>query len=220
MEIGLKLLLSLIMGGLIGLERDITGHEAGLRTQILVSLGSATFIMIGDSTSMTDGDMSRIIQGVATGLGFLGAGAILKEGITVKGLTTAASIWVTATLGLAVGLGKYEIAIGTFAFAIVTLVLFGILEKRLRIKSEVASLKIILERGEGYPRVLIKKLENMDLTIKRKEINKTRDSLCVFLAISLNKPVNKDRIIEMIHNRKGVIGVEWEDLESEPVIGS
>jgi putative Mg2+ transporter-C (MgtC) family protein len=123
-----------LVGGIIGLERLRDGKEAGLRTHMLVALGSALFVLLPLEAGMTGADISRVIQGLATGIGFLGAGCILKltETRHVEGLTTAASIWVTAALGIAIGSGwLWPALLGT---VLTWLVLYGLqgLEHRLR----------------------------------------------------------------------------------------
>jgi putative Mg2+ transporter-C (MgtC) family protein len=102
-----RLTAAALVGGMIGLERLRDGKEAGLRTHILVALGSALFVLIPLEAGMASADISRVMQGLATGIGFLGAGCILKltETRHVEGLTTAASIWLTAALGMAIGSG-------------------------------------------------------------------------------------------------------------------
>ncbi|MCR4433280.1 MAG: MgtC/SapB family protein [bacterium] len=122
-EILLRLFLATLAGGIVGLEREITGKPAGLRTMILVSLGSGLF-MILSITAFPSGssDLGRIAAGVVTGIGFLGAGAIFREGVTIRGLTTAATIWVTCGLGLAIGAGLYLEALFGLIFAIIALV--------------------------------------------------------------------------------------------------
>ena len=112
-----KLLLACILGGLIGYEREARHKSAGLRTNILVCLGSCLVMMI--SVDIGDGsgvDAARIAAQVVSGIGFLGAGAIMKEGLSVTGLTTAACLWVVAGVGLAVGLGFYPGAVMTTGF--------------------------------------------------------------------------------------------------------
>ena len=140
-QVILRLLSSLVLGGLIGLERQIHRRAAGLRTHILVSLGSClimlTSIYISDIyKNVTSVDPSRIAAGVITGIGFLGAGAIIrereKEGI--KGLTTAASLWVVAGIGLAIGCGFYIAGIFTTILALVTLFFLGFFEKNVLCK--------------------------------------------------------------------------------------
>ncbi len=103
----IRLLIASILGGVVGLERMREHKAAGLRTHMLVALGAALFTLIPLEQGMNDADISRVIQGVATGIGFLGAGTILKLGEEHKivGLTTAASVWLTAAAGMAIGAG-------------------------------------------------------------------------------------------------------------------
>jgi len=136
MEMAAKVLLSLLAGGAIGLEREVSGHPAGLRTMILVSTGSATFVMIGVYGLEDVEGTTRIIQGVATGLGFIGAGAIIKEGFNVRGLTTAASVWMTAAIGGSIGMGLLELALMSFLVTIVSLSILGLAERMLDIRPD------------------------------------------------------------------------------------
>jgi len=108
-EIFLRLFLSVIAGGLIGLEREIVHRPAGIRTHMLVSLGSALFVLVTIET--LPNEAARIIAGIATGIGFLGAGTIFKAKDEVHGLTTAASIWAVAAVGLGIGMGFYLMTI-------------------------------------------------------------------------------------------------------------
>jgi len=108
-EVFLRLVLSVVFGGLIGLEREIVHRPAGVRTHMLVSLGSALFVLVTIET--LPNEAARIIAGIATGIGFLGAGTIFRSKSEVHGLTTAASIWAVAAVGLAVGLGYYLMTI-------------------------------------------------------------------------------------------------------------
>lgn len=109
----LRLLLAALLGGLIGLERELAAKAAGLRTHMLVALGSALFVLIPLQAGIEIGDLSRVIQGLLAGVGFLCAGAVLKsdreEG--VHGLTTAASLWMTASIGLGAGMGREALAL-------------------------------------------------------------------------------------------------------------
>jgi putative Mg2+ transporter-C (MgtC) family protein len=117
-----------LLGGVIGFEREWKGHWAGFRTHILVSFGCAVFVLAGLTVATQhQGDaVSRVIQGIASGIGFLGAGTILKldQKQEIKGLTTASSIWLSAALGTAAGLGEFALAI---AGALVSLFVLGVL---------------------------------------------------------------------------------------------
>jgi putative Mg2+ transporter-C (MgtC) family protein len=109
----LRLLLAAVLGGVIGYEREKKARSAGLKTHILVSLGSALFVMAPLYAGVSQADNTRVVQGVVSGIGFLGAGAILKpqRDMRVEGLTTAASIWLTSAIGLSAGLGHALLAV-------------------------------------------------------------------------------------------------------------
>jgi len=129
----IHLLIAALAGAIIGLQREWHGKPAGLRTHMLVAIGTAFFILVSRHAGLSAEGLSRVIQGIATGLGFIGGGAILKlsEFREVRGLTTAGSLWVTAALGVAAGLGQ----IGTTAVGVVLtlfiLSMLGWLENRL-----------------------------------------------------------------------------------------
>ena len=132
----LKIILSALCGGVIGIEREMHRHQAGLRTHILVCMGS-TLIMLTSLyvfdiyRDVNVVDPSRIAAGVITGIGFIGAGAIIRYGRAVKGLTTAASLWVTSAVGLAIGCGFYLGAIFVTCCTFLVLLLLRKIEKKL-----------------------------------------------------------------------------------------
>ena len=133
-RVGLRLLFAAVVGAIIGYERERAGKAAGLRTHMLVSVGAAVFVIVPLQLDFYSDDLSRIIQGLVTGIGFLGGGAILKskqEG-NVEGLTTAAGIWLTAGLGVAVGLGGIGIALLCAVVAFMILTSLYRLEARLK----------------------------------------------------------------------------------------
>lgn len=138
----LRLALAALLGGLLGIEREARGKAAGVRTHMLVAMGAAMFVLASQQFDIAAADMSRVLQGVIAGVGFLGAGTILKGEAEsqVKGLTTAAGIWMTAAIGVAAGLGKESTAI------LATLLTLAIM----------ASLPFFtrrFERAEGEPRI-------------------------------------------------------------------
>jgi putative Mg2+ transporter-C (MgtC) family protein len=131
----MRLMLAAILGGLLGFERQHKGKAAGVRTHMLVALGSALFVLVSQQYEMSNADLSRVVQGILTGIGFIGAGAILKmtEQGQVRGLTTAASIWLTAAVGTAAGLGKgFSAIIGT-VLALVILAVLPMIESRFEV---------------------------------------------------------------------------------------
>lgn len=123
-----------ILGGVIGLERELNGHFAGLRTHMAVAIGCAVFIVAGLAVSSGHQEaVTRVVQGVAAGVGFLGAGTILKidEKEKIKGLTTASSIWLASALGTLAGLGEYVPAAAAAAIALIVLALLRPIERLL-----------------------------------------------------------------------------------------
>ncbi len=128
-----RMLLAVVAGGLIGLERSFHGRAAGFRTHTLVCAASTMLILVSEMyvTGLREGvtvDPLRTIQGIVTGIGFLGAGVILKEGASIRGLTTAASIWMTAAIGIVIGGGHHTLAFLAAAITIVTLIGFRWIE--------------------------------------------------------------------------------------------
>ncbi len=142
LQIIMRLLVTLVLSGLIGLERQVHRRDAGLRTHILVALGSCLIMLTSlyvfdiykDKVSL---DPARIAAGVITGIGFLGAGTIIREPERVRGLTTAASLWVIAGIGLAVGVGFIRVAVYTTVFVLLVLHLMRYIEERLLNNPEV-----------------------------------------------------------------------------------
>ena len=130
----LRLTIAVFLGAIVGAERQLAGQSAGLRTHVMVALGSAVFTLAGIATAGGDlQQVTRVIQGVAAGVGFLGAGAILRmDGDTkVKGLTTAGSIWVAAAMGTSAGLGEYALAASATIASLLVLVVLRPLSRRL-----------------------------------------------------------------------------------------
>ncbi len=112
-RIALRLLLAAVLGGLLGYERERQGKAAGVRTHMLVALGAAIFVLVPERAGVAGSDLTRVVQGVIAGIGFLGAGSIIKdrEANSVRGLTTAAGIWLTAAVGVACGMGRETTAV-------------------------------------------------------------------------------------------------------------
>ena len=128
-RIVVRLMVAGIMGGILGWEREHAGKAAGVRTHMLVAMGAALFVLVAQQIGITAADNSRVSQGVIAGVGFLGAGTILKghDDNQVKGLTTAAGIWLTAAIGVAAGLGHEATAVLSTLLALVVLWLIPLL---------------------------------------------------------------------------------------------
>jgi putative Mg2+ transporter-C (MgtC) family protein len=166
-EMTFRLLAALVAGGLIGLERSHRGRPAGFRTHALVSLASSLLMLVtvyelhwipksaaGTTVVL---DPTRMAQGIMTGIGFVGAGAIIKEGFSVRGLTTAASIWITAAIGILTGIGFYFAAAAGTVLALGTLSLFRWVEARLPTESY-ANFMVRFRRGEALSEADLRKV--------------------------------------------------------------
>lgn len=150
-----RLGMAALFGAVIGLERDIHGRTAGLRTHLLVSLGSALFMLLSvavaglaDTGSGFRADPGRIAAQIVTGIGFIGAGAIIKEGFSIRGLTTAASLWVSAAIGMAAACGFIEIALLVTFVSLMALIFLHRLERSIPHESyRVLTVRVPLETG-------------------------------------------------------------------------
>ena len=122
-RIVLRLLVAATLGGLLGYERERQGKSAGVRTHMLVAIGAALFVLIPQQVGASSTDLSRVLQGLIAGVGFLGAGAIImgNREVETRGLTTAASIWVTAAIGVAAGVGRESTAVLSTLIALLIL---------------------------------------------------------------------------------------------------
>jgi len=222
-QIILRLILAGLMGGLIGLEREINNHPAGLRTNILVSLGSALIMLLslyGYREYFNTGmnvrvDLQRLPAQVVSGIGFLGAGTILRHGITVTGLTTAATIWVVSGIGLAIGAGFYLGGIITTVFVLISLMLLAkfdnfVIRKRQLVEIQVSVIDAPGKLGEiasifGEHNINVKGVTIHD---QEKEEN---ESPCVSINFIVRFPKNENisYVIEVIKQIKGVKEIHY-----------
>jgi putative Mg2+ transporter-C (MgtC) family protein len=133
LRVGSRLLAAMLAGAVIGMQREQARKPAGLRTHVLVAVGTALYVIASVEYGMNDDALSRVIQGVVTGIGFLGAGTILKlrDEQEIRGLTTAASVWMTAALGIVIGLGQFALALLATLLAWIVLSTFARMEGRI-----------------------------------------------------------------------------------------
>jgi putative Mg2+ transporter-C (MgtC) family protein len=133
LRVCLRLLVALVLGGVIGLQRELTHKPAGLRTHMLLALGITLLVVAVDAAGVDQNGLTRVVQGLITGIGFLGGGAILKLTAEheIHGLTTAAGLWLTAAASVAVGLGQLPLAIVGVCLGLIVLAAFTKVEKRL-----------------------------------------------------------------------------------------
>jgi len=215
LEILIKLAVSVVLGSLIGLEREWSKHPAGLRTHVLVSLGSTTFMMIGfygseivsDSANVID--PTRMAAGIVTGIGFLGAGAIMKEGVNVRGLTTAASIWVVAAVGLCIAVELYAAGFLTTFLALVVLVVFSQVELKIGTKEFHAHLLIAGESFKGVPNKVAKVLDKNRVEIESMELKREGGIVTVKYHLNLPTDLTSQGLIDKLSKEKSVDKIEW-----------
>ncbi len=170
LDILIPCILSLIFGGIIGLQRERAERPAGLRTHALVCLGSTVFTLVSylGFSSIGSVDPSRIAAGIVTGIGFIGAGAIFKQGPLIKGVTTAASIWIVASIGMALGVKLYYLAILVTILGFLTLSILKYIEDRL-LKLPNYLVKITTPENFTDLDKIINLLEKMSVSIKSKK---------------------------------------------------
>src|SRR6059058_6696458 len=155
-----RLALAAALGAVLGLERELRDREAGLRTHLLVSLGSALFTIVSaygfrefltSGQSVVRADPTRIAAQIVTGIGFLGAGAIIRQGLSIRGLTTAATLWVVAAIGLATGAGYYSAAVITTALVLIALYPLRIIAYKILSRFRAEDGRLLVELPSGAP---------------------------------------------------------------------
>jgi len=167
-EMGLRLLLSFAIGTAIGLEREYRSKVAGFRTMIMICLGSTIFTEI--SLLITGDTPDRIASNIVTGIGFLGAGVIFKDGLSVTGITTATTIWICAALGMAVGVGQYFIALVGSGVVLIVLILFEKFQYYIDRLHQSRTYRISYQGGStsNFPTVLENEIKNLKLSFRKK----------------------------------------------------
>lgn len=209
-EILLRLAIAVLLCGLIGLERESRGQAAGLRTHILVGVGSALFTMVSAYGFQSDDprtsiDPTRIAAQIVTGIGFLGAGAIIRQGLTVHGLTTAAALWIVAAVGMAVGAGYYFGASATTAIILVALVGFRRLRPTLltRLRTDFVLLDVVAGEEAELGEVL-SVLGRQGARVESMESDRADDAYVFRLEVLVPPTANLQAALEEINRIEGV----------------
>lgn len=214
-EIAIRLLLALIIGGTIGLEREKIRQFAGFRTHILIAIGSCivsitSIQLFSDYNLYTNADPARMPAQVLSGIGFLGAGAILKNKGGVKGLTTAAGMWATACIGIAVGYGYYELSILGGLFVMIALFVLRIINTFL-FSQEKNVLILKLSNLDSIP-FLYDKFEKSQLIVRNMEIECRNEKYWkVNFFVSYGKRIHLHDVMKEINMIEGVINVDYLD---------
>jgi putative Mg2+ transporter-C (MgtC) family protein len=218
-EILVRVGLAAALGGAIGLEREIREREAGLRTHMLVSVGAALFTLVSAYAwtdfrfSTPEGlvfDPTRIAAQVVSGIGFLGAGAIIRQGLSVRGLTTAATLWVVAAIGMASGAGYYAAAVLTTALVIVSLWPLRILAHRFttRFQAEEGRLAIELPAGTATA-AIVEAVENAGGRVRALEFQQEDDRKRVDLRVRMHEGREAAKLVDALSERDEVLAARW-----------
>lgn len=212
-EILIRLGLAALAGGIIGLERERKGHQAGIRTHMLLCMGSALIMLISvDGFKRYGfGDPARLAAQVVSGIGFLCAGAILRTGGTVHGLTTAASLWVSGGIGLAMGVGYYFGAIVMALMVIITLALLALFQEKFFHKQQ-----MVLEVRANSPEAIANlarlfrelHIDVQDMGIK---MPKGNERILTYY-LTADRRLNRNQLLERISQLDDILGTNWQDI--------
>jgi putative Mg2+ transporter-C (MgtC) family protein len=209
LELLARLLLAAVLGSAIGAERELNDQPAGLRTHMLLTIGACLFTLISAYGFGRGTDPSRIAAQIVTGIGFLGGGAIVRHGLTVKGVTTAASIWATASVGVAVGAGSYVLAVGGAVLVVGTL--FGLRSADTVLhRWGVTREEFALEARPGFDVERIVELARREkVSLRGLERQETDDATNIVLLVKLPPRYPSERLLDALGRLEGVRQVEW-----------
>jgi putative Mg2+ transporter-C (MgtC) family protein len=221
LELMLRILLGTGLGAAIGLERDLHGRPAGLRTHAIVALASATFMVVSTrfvffqhyaAGDLVEVDASRIAASVVSGIGFLGAGAILRTGITIRGLTTAAGLWLVSAIGMAAGGGMYAVSIFVTVLGLAALTLLRWFEDR----GEQAArqrLTLVLDESVSPVPSIVDALSRVGATVSEQEYERTRDEGArIIFDVRTAKPVDGHALAHALEGTAGIRQLKIERL--------
>jgi len=198
----IKLLVSLVLGALIGAEREYKGRNIGFRTIILITLGSTLFTILSFILG-GDQDPSRIASNIVTGVGFLGAGAIFREGANVKGVTTASIIWISAAIGMACGIAQYEFAVMVTATVLIILLGFTGVQKFIDRYNQELIYRITIVNSLELKSDLEKTFQAFKLRALRLSHTKLNDQLIIEYEIS-GSQLNHEKLIRYLSEAEQV----------------
>jgi putative Mg2+ transporter-C (MgtC) family protein len=214
----LRLTVAALLGGAIGMERELRERQAGLRTHLVVSVGSALFTLVSaygfheflvNGGSVVRADPTRIAAQIVSGIGFLGAGAIIRQGLSVRGLTTAATLWLVAAIGMAAGAGYYSAAIFATVGALLTLGPLRIVAYKIvhRYRPELDRLLVELPAG-GSPGPVIDAIEAGGGRVVALEIEQEGDRRSIAVDVEL-RGVSAPEVVAQVGDIDGVLEVRW-----------
>jgi putative Mg2+ transporter-C (MgtC) family protein len=206
-----RLALAAALGGAVGAERELADQPAGLRTHMLLTIGACLFTLISAYAFGTGTDPSRLAAQIVTGIGFLGGGAILRHGASIRGITTAASIWATTALGVAVGTGRYLLALGATVLVVATLGMLRAARNLLRHYSAAREELTLKTDPDFHLEPVISLLRSERAQLRGLEHEQDDDGDRLVLVVRLPPRYRTERFIELLTQLPGVREVEWED---------
>ncbi len=200
-----RIVLAVVLSGIIGFERELKKHSAGFRTHILVGVGSCLMMLLSlygfeqyiDKYDTIRFDPARIPSYVISGIGFLGAGTIMVHRMTIKGLTTAASIWVVAGLGLVVGVGLYSIAVLTTIVVLLSLIFLNQIEEKIFSRTKNKGLVHIHLKNNANLNDVFRVFDKLELTIKKVEVeNEDKEERHLFIELEKDQTIDQKILLE------------------------
>jgi len=204
-----RLLLAAVLGGAIGAERELNDQPAGLRTHMLLTIGACLFTLISAYGFGRGTDPSRIAAQIVTGIGFLGGGAIVRHGLTVKGVTTAASIWATASVGVAIGAGSYVLGIGGAVLVVGTL--FGLRRAdEVLQRWGVSREEYLIEAVPGFDMERLAEIGRREkVALRGMQLQEDDDATRITLVVKLPPGYRPARLLDALRQVEGVRQAEW-----------
>lgn len=210
LELLLRLAIAAVIGGIVGTERELAGQPAGLRTHMLLTIGACLFTLVS-AYAFAGSDPTRIAAQVVSGIGFLGGGAILRHGLSVRGITTAASIWATCALGVAIGSGMYVIGIGGAALVLATLVLLRAARDLLQRRGITREVLVVRARPGYDPTAVLDLAAREKLRILSIEHEHHAESDELTILAKLPRGYQPERLVASIGRLPGIQAVTWDD---------
>lgn len=199
-----KLVVALIIGAIIGAEREYKSKAAGFRTVILITVGSTLFTIISNAIG-ADG---RVASNIVTGIGFLGAGAIFREGSNVKGITTATTIWISAAIGMAVGLGKFEFAFIALVIVMLVLLSFNWIQKMIDKTNKIETYTITLKNNNQTNKETLKQMiSKFNLKVSTKQQSKNNEFQTFIFSVQ-GSSINHSKLIESLYENDFIVAFE------------
>jgi putative Mg2+ transporter-C (MgtC) family protein len=206
-----RLLLAAVLGGAIGAERELNDQAAGLRTHMLLTIGACLFTLVSAyGFGAGPRDPSRLAAQIVTGIGFLGGGAIVRHGLTVKGLTTAASIWATASVGVAVGAGQYVLGVGGAVLVSVTLLGLRRVDALLQ-RWGVSREALVLTTRPGFDvQRIVETIRDERAEVRGLDRQEGDGEDRIALVVKLRPRYRTEQLLDVLGRLDGVRQVEWE----------